>query len=132
MPRAGAGSTTLFKIVKSLSICQSVVIFRDIIVCMKTVLITGTSRGIGKALAAKFLFEGYHVIGTSTSENNLSSHERFVSFQLDLSNEQSIQECAERVAKHNQKIDIFINNAGGLFDVEDNKIVMEKLKKVLK
>jgi len=31
---------------------------------MKNVLITGISRGIGKALAQKFLSEGYFVIGT--------------------------------------------------------------------
>ena len=34
---------------------------------MKTVLITGASRGIGRATAERFLAEGWFVIGTSTS-----------------------------------------------------------------
>ena len=31
---------------------------------MKTVVITGIGRGIGKATATKFLGEGWHVFGT--------------------------------------------------------------------
>ncbi|KKR31351.1 MAG: Short-chain dehydrogenase/reductase SDR, partial [Candidatus Falkowbacteria bacterium GW2011_GWF2_39_8] len=39
---------------------------------MKNILITGTSRGIGKALAQKFLAEGFFVIGTSTKGVSVS------------------------------------------------------------
>lgn len=41
---------------------------------MKTVIITGASRGIGRALAEKFLANGDLVIGTSTKETGDCTH----------------------------------------------------------
>jgi len=51
---------------------------------MKTVSITGASRGIGRATAEKFLSEGWNVIGTSTSGNVSFEHEHLHVLQLDL------------------------------------------------
>ena len=39
---------------------------------MKTALVTGASRGIGRAIALEFKEKGYSVIGTATSENGAS------------------------------------------------------------
>ena len=50
---------------------------------MKTVLITGVGKGIGKALVEKFLSEGYFVIGTFNSEKP-KEEKNFVSFNLDM------------------------------------------------
>ena len=36
---------------------------------MKTALVTGASRGIGRAIALEFKEKGYSVIGTATSKN---------------------------------------------------------------
>jgi len=44
---------------------------------MRTIVITGTSRGIGKATARKFLDEGWFVIGTSTSGERVSDNQNF-------------------------------------------------------
>jgi NAD(P)-dependent dehydrogenase (short-subunit alcohol dehydrogenase family) len=79
---------------------------------MKNVLITGASRGIGKALAQKFLSEGYFVIGTSTNGTSDLTNTNFVILQLDLSNPESIKTCTEKVMALNKPIDILINNAG--------------------
>jgi NAD(P)-dependent dehydrogenase (short-subunit alcohol dehydrogenase family) len=79
---------------------------------MKTILITGTSRGLGRAIAQKFLNEGYVVIGTSTSGNADVQHENLKMFQLDLSNQQSIKRCADEIRALEKGIDILINNAG--------------------
>lgn len=62
----------------------------------KTVLITGASRGIGKACAELFLAQGYTVLCPSRNE-------------LDLLSEQSIRDY---VSNLKQPIDVLINNAG--------------------
>src|SRR5258708_26820472 len=78
---------------------------------MKTIVITGTSRGIGQALAQKFLAEGYFVIGTSTSGKSKLADKNLVTLQLDLSNPESIKACTEKIIVLNKPIDILINNA---------------------
>ncbi|HEY0010922.1 MAG TPA: SDR family NAD(P)-dependent oxidoreductase [Candidatus Paceibacterota bacterium] len=79
---------------------------------MKTALITGASRGIGRALAKKFLNEGYFVIGTSTGGKLSYENENLASVQLDLASPGSIKECSNEITALGKKIDILINNAG--------------------
>lgn len=98
---------------------------------MKNVLITGISRGIGGALAKRFLEEGFFVIGTSTSGKDDIRDKNIVIFQLDLSNPQSIKDCVSNIISLNKKIDILVNNAGAAFDADDNAINIEKLRKTL-
>lgn len=78
----------------------------------KTVFITGVSRGIGKALAEKFLKENYEVIGTSTSSKAEIKNKNLIMLKLDLSLPKSIEQCVKDFEKLNKKIDILINNAG--------------------
>lgn len=98
---------------------------------MKTVLITGISKGIGQALAEKFLSEGYFVIGTYFSSEAPSAHERRAAYPLDLSSSESIKQCAEMVAASGRKIDILINCAGVLLDEDETNVVVEKLRATL-
>ena len=79
---------------------------------MQTVFITGVSRGIGKALAEKFLKEGYEVIGTSTSGTADIKNKNLTILKLDLSSSKSIEQCIKEFKKLNKKIDILVNNAG--------------------
>lgn len=94
---------------------------------MKTVLITGVSRGIGKALAQKFLDEKYFVIGTSINGEVDFSNDNLKILQLDLTDSKSIESCVNAV----DKIDILINNAGALFDEDETTVVIDKLRKTL-
>ena|SRR3989338_3905010 len=78
---------------------------------MKTVLITGASRGIGKALAQLFLKNDFFVIGTSTKGIADFEHENLLMLQLDQADSKSIEHCAQSVMDLGKKIDILINNA---------------------
>ena len=69
----------------------------------KVVLITGASRGIGRALAEKFLEENYFVIGTSTSGKAEFSSKNLTFLKLDLSSTKSINACVNSFKKLNKK-----------------------------
>nr|WP_315196639.1 SDR family NAD(P)-dependent oxidoreductase [uncultured Flavobacterium sp.] len=79
----------------------------------KTVLITGASKGIGFALANKFLENGFKVIGTSRSgEIGGIENDNFEILQLDLSELKNIELLVNDLILKRTKIDILINNAG--------------------
>jgi len=78
-----------------------------------TILITGTSRGIGKALALHFLSQGATVIGSSRkTQSELAHYPNFFSLELDLSNPESRANATRRVKENFDNIDMLINNAG--------------------
>lgn len=66
----------------------------------KIVLITGTSKGIGKALAAKMLKENYFVIGASRegTVKEIKS-EAFYPLKLDLTIPTSIREAQKKLQR---------------------------------
>lgn len=91
---------------------------------MKTILITGSSRGIGKAVARLAAEQGYRVIvhgRTDSTELNLLHKELDGSRKtfFDIADKQATQEA---IAKLGQ-VDILVNNAGmgkaGLTDVSE-------------
>lgn len=99
---------------------------------MKTIVITGASRGIGKALAERFLKNGDFVIGTSTSGTSPIEHERLLMLQLDLANPESIEACTKSIIDSGKTIDILINNAGTWSGIEDDPIIyLDILRKTL-
>ena len=79
----------------------------------KIVLITGASKGIGKALTEKMLNNDFFVIGTSRSGNIAAFENKdFYSLKLDLSNPESIENAHKEIFNKFNNIDILINNAG--------------------
>lgn len=94
----------------------------------KTVLITGSSRGIGKAIAIKYAKEGYSVIiNCAHREEELlavkkeieSYHVSCLSFLGDISNYDVATELFQQINNTFGHLDILVNNAGisyiGLF-----------------
>lgn len=98
---------------------------------MKTVLITGVGRGIGRALAQTFLAEGYAVIGTFHSNRHRFTDKNFTGYTLNLASPKSISRCAKEIQKHRQKVDIYINNAGVLVDEDEIDVAVGTLRKTL-
>ena len=75
----------------------------------KRVLITGVSKGIGKAIALDLVQQGFEVYGTSRRPDLLTNKISGVTYiQLDLSDETSIEQCFHALSD----IDLLINNAG--------------------
>lgn len=76
---------------------------------MKTVFITGASKGIGAALADLFVQNKYRVIGTSrTGEGTNPAVEMM---PLDLSDLPSVQHTIQDWKSKGIKVDVLINNA---------------------
>ncbi len=78
---------------------------------LKTALITGASRGIGRAMAERLVAEGYTVHGTSRDPKNMKKEDRVegVTYHaLDVGDPKSCSVLIRTI----KDIDILINNAG--------------------
>jgi NAD(P)-dependent dehydrogenase (short-subunit alcohol dehydrogenase family) len=98
---------------------------------VKKVLITGVSRGIGKATAEKFLEEGWQVLGTSTSGQAPIKDGNLKLLKLELLDSRSIQSLFEEIDKAAERLDVLINNAGASYDRGAGFISIEILRKTL-
>lgn len=97
----------------------------------KTILITGGSRGIGKATAKKFLENNYKIITTSTSGKLDYSHEDLTVYKYDQGDTQSVKKLAEDLNKVGFKIDVLINNAAIMLDWQLDQVDTKVLDKTL-
>lgn len=79
-------------------------------------LLTGSSRGIGKAIADLLLVKGFEVIGTSTSTINQSTN-NYSHIVCNLSNQEDLQKLKE-VFNGEDIPDVLINNAGMFRDAD--------------
>lgn len=77
----------------------------------KLILITGSRKGIGRALATYYLEKGYIVIGCSRGESDLL-HENYTHHCLDVADEKEVKKLFKSIAKDFSRLDILINNAG--------------------
>ncbi len=98
---------------------------------MKTVIITGASRGIGLAAAKKFLAEGWRVVGTFRASPIPINSENLVSINLDLASPESIARAAKDILKSAPHIDVLVNNAGIILDAHDRTADIEKIRQTL-
>ena len=82
---------------------------------MKTVLITGGSRGIGAACARLFAAEGYRVLinyaKSETAALSLCQELGCEAFRFDVSDEAAVLACRDALAERGITVDVLINNA---------------------
>ncbi len=94
----------------------------------KTVLVTGSSRGIGKAIAVKFASKGFNVVinGAKQEEQLLKTKDEIEAYQVpclaylgDMGSYEDASELFRQIKKQFGHVDILVNNAGisylGLF-----------------
>jgi 3-oxoacyl-[acyl-carrier protein] reductase len=82
----------------------------------KVALVTGASRGIGRAIAEQLAALGAKVIGTATSEKGAAAISDYLGagqgLVLDVADAASIEQCLETIKANFGDIDILVNNAG--------------------
>jgi len=77
---------------------------------MPTALITGTSQGLGRALAERLLAEGWTVHGFARGPQGLT-HAAFTAYTVDVTDEAAVRSAVSTVAAAG-RIDLLANNAG--------------------
>ena len=96
---------------------------------MKTIIITGSSGNLGKAVVKKFLSEGYKVIGTDIKEDPANKHENFEHKTVDLTNENEAEKFVQDVINKYKNIDAAVLTVGGF---AMGKIVETKIEDIKK
>jgi NAD(P)-dependent dehydrogenase (short-subunit alcohol dehydrogenase family) len=100
---------------------------------MKTVLITGSSSGIGKAAALYFQQQGWQVAATMRSpekETELNALPYVKLYALDVTSARSVEQALKAVQKDFGKIDVVVNNAGfgadGVFESMSDDFIQKQ------
>lgn len=81
-------------------------------------LVTGASRGIGKAIAKRFAKQGHFVIGTATTPQGAQSIDEYlhdaggIGRTLDVTNQEQIEKLFEEIESVYGSVQVLVNNAG--------------------
>ena len=88
---------------------------------MKTIIVTGGSRGIGKCMAENFAKDGYNVVlNYNKSEKQAKQIKQYLAdegfeieiFKADISKKEDVKKLIEFTLNKYENIDVLINNAG--------------------
>ena len=101
-------------------------------------MVTGSSRGIGNAIAKKYLEEGAKVIlidrdeeGVKKSIEDMKQYGDAVGYAMDVTDRARIAEVFESVVKDHGTLDILVNNAGITQDAQMYKMTEEQWDSVI-
>ena len=87
---------------------------------MKSVIITGTSKGIGLETALSFGRAGYKVYATMRNPKSAIAFKQQIEKEslpivisaMDVNSDESVERCIGEILKENKSIDVLVNNAG--------------------
>lgn len=107
----------------------------------KVVLVTGSSRGIGRACIIEFAKKGYDVvINYSSSKEKALELKAYVEkeyniealcIKCDVSKENEVKDMVDRIINKFGKIDVLVNNAGIAIDCPFEEKTVENFKRTL-
>jgi len=97
---------------------------------VKNIVVTGASRGIGRALVDVFLAQGHRVWALSRNISELSTLSGVQAVSLDISKESDVQEWVASCG--NTSFDVLVNNAGMLVNKPFAETTAEDFEKVYK
>ncbi len=103
-----------------------------------TILITGATKGIGRAIAEKFAEKGFEVAICARTAKEVAQFEQYltdkyktkvIAHACDVSDRKQITSFVRRVKKSWKRLDILVNNAGSFQpgNVTDDEGMMEEL-----
>ncbi len=83
---------------------------------MKTMVVTGASTGVGRAIALHFAKKGFRVCALARSKDKLAAlaHEETAirPYSCDVANKKQVKQTFETIVAEHGGIDVLINNAG--------------------
>lgn len=97
---------------------------------VKNIVVTGASRGIGRALVDVFLAQGHRVWALSRNISELSTLSGVQAVSLDISKESDVQEWVASCG--NTSFDVLVNNAGMLVNKPFAETTAKDFEKVYK
>jgi len=89
-----------------------------------TVLVSGATRGLGRALAGELAGRGHEVWGAGRSWEESGEASPFHTLNMDVCDDASVADAVGRVSRSSGRIDVLVNNAGiaGSGSVEETAI----------
>lgn len=93
-------------------------------------VVSGGTKGIGRAVSELFLEQGMKVYISSRTKDNNFSHDNLVQFEADLSARLGINDFADFIKTKETQVDILVNNVGvfvpgSLMDEEDGMFELQ-------
>ena len=93
---------------------------------MSSVVVTGASRGIGRAIAVEFARRGHRVVATARDPHSLADLDVSERLALDVTDDASVSAAVEAAGE----IDVLISNAGVIFYAAVEAIPLAELQRV--
>jgi len=99
---------------------------------MKTALVTGANRGLGKGFVEYLVSIGYEVFAGVRKLDSITATDKVIPVELDISNDENIKNAFKYISSKTKPLDLIVNNAGvnKVSATNNNKELVSKLDKL--